>query len=42
MIRDRVESKVYPKLHELGSDGIYYTQEEIKALVKYAADRGIE
>ncbi len=37
----RVESKVYPKLHELGSDGIYYTQEEIKALVKYAADRGI-
>lgn len=37
----RVESKVYPKLHELGSDGIYYTQEEIRALVKYAADRGI-
>lgn len=37
----RVESKVYPKLHELGSDGLYYTQEEIKALVKYAADRGI-
>src|SRR5262249_36470242 len=29
----RVESKKFPKLHELGSDGLYYTQEEIRDLV---------
>ncbi|MGH9514265.1 MAG: beta-N-acetylhexosaminidase [Terriglobales bacterium] len=37
----RVESKRFPKLHELGSDGLYYTQADIKALVTYARDRGI-
>jgi len=37
----RVESKIYPKLHELGSDGHYYTQEEIREVVRYASDRGI-
>ncbi len=37
----RVESKVYPKLHEYGSNGKYYTQEEIREVVQYAADRGI-
>jgi len=37
----RVESKKYPKLHELGSDGFYFTQEEIKAIIKYAGARGI-
>lgn len=37
----RVESKLYPKLQELGSDGLYYTQEEIKNIVQYASDRGI-
>jgi hexosaminidase len=37
----RVESKKYPKLHELGSDGLYYTQEEIRDLIAYARDRGI-
>ncbi len=37
----RVESKVFPKLHELGSDGLYYTQTEIKEIVQYAGDRGI-
>ncbi len=37
----RVESKVYPKLHELGSDGDYYTHEQVKEIVKYASDRGI-
>ena len=26
----RVESKKFPKLHELGSDGLYYTQDEIR------------
>ncbi len=37
----RVECKAFPKLQELGSDGLYYTQEEIKDVVAYAADRGI-
>jgi hexosaminidase len=37
----RVESKKYPKLHELGSDGLYYTQEEVRDLIAYARDRGI-
>ncbi|MCB0283459.1 MAG: family 20 glycosylhydrolase [Calditrichaeota bacterium] len=37
----RVESRVYPKLHELGSDGKYYTQEQIKDIVAYAAMLGI-
>jgi hexosaminidase len=37
----RVESKKFPKLHEAGSDGLYYTQEEIHDLIEYARDRGI-
>ena len=37
----RVESKRFPKLHELGSEGQYYTQTEIRELVAYARDRGI-
>ena len=37
----RVESKRFPKLHEMGSDGLYYTQTDIRDLVKYARDRGI-
>src|SRR5579859_3591200 len=37
----RVESKKFPKLHELGSEGKYYTQDEIKEVVAYARDRGI-
>ena len=37
----RVESKKFPKLHSLGSDGLYYTQEEIRDLISYACDRGI-
>ncbi len=37
----RIESLRYPKLHELGSDGKYFTQEEIKHLIGYAGDRGI-
>ncbi len=37
----RVASKTYPKLHELGSDGLYYTHEQIKEVVQYASDRGI-
>jgi hexosaminidase len=37
----RVESKKFPKLHGLGSDGLYYTQEEIRDFISYARDRGI-
>ena len=37
----RVESRRYPRLHEMGSDGHYYTQEEIRRVVGYARDRGI-
>jgi len=37
----RIESKTHPKLHELGSDGLYYTQNQIKEIVKYASNRGI-
>ena len=37
----RVESKVYPKLHEKASDGLYYTQEQIKDVVAYASNLGI-
>ena len=37
----RVESKKYPKLHEAGSEGLYYTQEEIRDLIEYARDRGV-
>ena len=37
----RIESHTYPKLHQLASDGLYYTQQEIKALVNYASNLGI-
>lgn len=37
----RVESKVFPKLHEVGSNGKYYTQAEIREVIAYAAERGI-
>lgn len=37
----RVESKKFPKLHELGSDNLYYTQEQIREVITYARDRGI-
>lgn len=37
----RIESKAFPKLTELGSDGLYYTQEEAREIVAYARDRGI-
>jgi hexosaminidase len=37
----RVESKRWPKLHEVGSDGLYYTQDQIRDVVAYARDRGI-
>ncbi len=37
----RVESKKFPKLHQLGSDGNYYTQDQVREIIAYARDRGI-
>jgi hexosaminidase len=37
----RVESKRFPKLHGMGSDGLYYTQDQVHAIIAYARDRGI-
>jgi len=37
----RVEVKAFPKLHENGSDGDYYTHEQLQDIVKYADERGI-
>ncbi len=34
----RAESKKFPKLHESGSDSLYYTQDEIRDLIVYARD----
>ncbi len=37
----RFESKRYPKLHQLASDNLFYSQSDIKELVQYASLRGI-
>jgi hexosaminidase len=37
----RVESNKFPKLQEMGSDGLNYTQDEVRDLIAYARDRGI-
>ena len=37
----RIESKLFPKLQELGSDGEYYTQDQVREVIAYARDRGI-
>jgi hexosaminidase len=37
----RVESEAFPLLQQKGSDGLYYTQEEIRHTIEYARDRGI-
>jgi hexosaminidase len=37
----RVESKKFPKLTGMGSDGMFYTQDEIREFISYAHDRGI-
>ncbi|MGA7931074.1 MAG: family 20 glycosylhydrolase [Candidatus Sulfotelmatobacter sp.] len=37
----RVESKKFPKLTQAGSDGQFYTQDEIRDFIAYAHDRGI-
>jgi hexosaminidase len=37
----RIESLRFPRLHELGSDGLYYTQQQVREIVQYASARGI-
>jgi hexosaminidase len=37
----RIESKKFPKLQEMGSDRMFYTQDEARDLIAYARDRGI-
>ncbi|MGH9665763.1 MAG: beta-N-acetylhexosaminidase, partial [Bryobacteraceae bacterium] len=37
----RVESKLYPLLQGKGSNGLYYTREEVHDVIAYARDRGI-
>ncbi|MEJ2246899.1 MAG: beta-N-acetylhexosaminidase, partial [Acidobacteriota bacterium] len=37
----RVESKAFPRLHQFGSDGKYYSQSEVHEILAYARNRGI-
>ncbi len=37
----RAESKIYPLLTGKGSNGLYYTQQQMREVVEYARDRGI-
>lgn len=37
----RIECRTFPRLHLIASDGKYYTQKEMKVLIKYADLRGI-
>ena len=37
----RVESKRYPKLQGQGSDGLFYTQDQVRHVIRFAHDRGI-
>ena len=37
----RMESKIFPKLTGMGSDGLFYTQEQAREIVSYARARGI-
>lgn len=37
----RIESKIFPKLTEMGSDGKFYTQDQAREIVAYARARGI-
>jgi len=36
-----IESRKFPKLHELGHNGAYYTHDDIHAIVDHARNRGI-
>lgn len=37
----RIESKRFPKLQGMGSDGHFYTQDQVRQVIAYARDRGI-
>jgi hexosaminidase len=37
----RIESKLFPRLQEMGSDANFYTQPQVKEIIAYARDRGI-
>ena len=37
----RIESKTFPLLHQKGSNGLYYTQDEVRHVIEYAHQRGI-
>jgi hexosaminidase len=37
----RIESKVFPRLTGMGSDGLFYTQDQAREIVAYARERGI-
>lgn len=37
----RIESKRFPKLQQSGSNGMFYTQGEVREVIQYARDRGI-
>lgn len=37
----RIQCKAFPRLHQMGSDGLYYTQEQVRDIIAYAAGRGI-
>jgi len=37
----RIESKTFPRLHEMGSDGLFFTQDEMREIIAYAAERCI-
>ena len=37
----RIESKIFPRLHEQASDGMYFTHEQVREIIAYAGQRGI-
>jgi len=37
----RIESLTHPELQAKGSDGLYFTQAQMRGIIAYAADRGI-
>lgn len=37
----RIETTRFPRLHQMGSDGLFFTQAQMREIIAYAADRGI-
>ncbi|WP_255551525.1 beta-N-acetylhexosaminidase [Granulicella sp. dw_53] len=37
----RLESKRFPRLTEMGSDGLFYTQEQMRSVIAYASAHGV-